>query len=78
MDLSLTKYCISMLPPQNSENVKYFNNTNNNINSQPNMINYCRFQSQLKSIVQKDNGKFNTSHNTTKISKAMRYSQLVR
>jgi hypothetical protein len=78
MDLSLTKYCTSMLPPQNSANVRYFNNPDNNIKTQPNMIDYCRFQSQLKAIIQKDNGKFNTAYNTTKISKAMRYSQLVR
>lgn len=63
--LSLTNYCASRLP-------------RNNVNdkTQSNIINYCRFQSQIKAIVQKDNYKFNTAFNKTQLTKAMRYSQL--
>ncbi len=38
---------------------------------------YCA-ANNVKVIVQKGNTRFNTSSNTTKLSKAMRYSQLIR
>jgi hypothetical protein len=67
--LSLTNYC------GNLSNVK--NKSNQGNNQKIDIIDYCRFQSQIKAVVQKDN-KMNTSYNTTQISNAMRYSQLVR
>ncbi len=38
---------------------------------------YCACKND-KVIVQKENTRFNTSSNTTQLSKAMRYSQLIR
>jgi len=77
MDLSISRFCASLLPPMNSDNVRFFNNVNNNIRNQPNMIDYCRYQSQLKSIIQKET-KSNTSFNTTQISNSASYAHLVR
>ena len=64
MEMTLTSFCGSILSRQTQ-------NKNN-------IINYCKFQSLIKSLDQKGTGRMNTSGNETQISKAIRYSQYVR
>lgn len=43
-----------------------------------NIVAYCQYKSQIKSLDQKGGKRFNTAGNDTKISRAMQYSQIVR
>jgi hypothetical protein len=54
------------------------NKSNNTNESSFDIIAFCRYQSQIKALSQKNNKKMNTSGNDTQISNAMRYSQIVR
>jgi hypothetical protein len=46
------------------------------------IVNYCKVQSQIKALTNKNidnvNTQFDTPYNNTSVSRAMRYSQLVR
>jgi hypothetical protein len=69
-NMSLANFCAHKLSTPNTGGAKF------------NIVNYCKVQSQLKTLTNKKinnvNTQFNTSYNDTSISKAMRYSQLIR
>jgi hypothetical protein len=64
-EMSISSYCGSRLPQPNQ-------------NGLSNIIAYCQYQSQIKSLSQKDTKRFNTADNQTQISRAMRFSQIIR
>jgi hypothetical protein len=64
-EMSISSYCGSRLPQSNQ-------------NGLSNIIAYCQYQSQIKSLAQKDTKRFNTADNQTQISRAMRFSQIIR
>jgi len=70
VNMSLANFCAMKASPQNGGGTKF------NINS------FCKNKSQIKDLTQKTvNGvstQFNTSFNDTSITKASRYSQLIR
>jgi len=67
INMSLANYCAIK---QSTQNGKF------NINA------YCKAQSRINTLTQKNinntNMQFNTAFNNTSISRAMRYSQLIR
>jgi uncharacterized protein YjbI with pentapeptide repeats len=70
VNMSLANFCAAKLTAQNTGGMKF------------NIVNYCKAQSQLKTLTNKKinnvDTQFNTSYNNASISKAMRYSQLIR
>lgn len=70
VNMSLANFCATKLAPQNVGGMKF------------DIVKYCKVQSQLKTLTNKNinniNTQFNTSYNDTSITRAMRYSQLVR
>jgi hypothetical protein len=72
VSMSLANFCAAKLSPQNTSGGR----------SNFNITGYCRSQSQIRSLDQKNlnniNTRFNTSYNDTSISKAMRYSHIAR
>lgn len=67
--MTLSAFCGNRLPQPSNQNSK---TTMNNI------VQYCQYQSQIKSLAQKGTKKFNTAGNDTKIPRTMRFSQIIR
>lgn len=67
-EMSLSAFCGNRLPPPNP----------NATGAMSNIVQYCRYQSQIKALDQKGSKQFNTSGNDTKISRAIRFSQIIR
>lgn len=63
--MTLSAFCGSRLPHPSQ-------------NGLSNIVAYCQYQSQIKSLDQKGQKRFNTAGNDTQISRAMRYSQIIR
>lgn len=63
--MTLSAFCGSRLPPLSK-------------NGLSNIVAYCQYKSQIKSLDQKGGKRFNTAGNDTKISRSMQYSQIVR
>ena len=70
VNMSLANFCAAKLSPQNIGGMKF------------NIVNYCKAQSKINTLTNKNinnvNTQFNTSYNDTSITRSMRYSQLVR
>ena len=63
--MTLSAFCGSRLPPPTP-------------NGLSNIVSYCQYKSQLKTLDQKGQKQFNTAGNDTKITRAMRFSQIIR